>query len=65
MGLCNRAAIGLETDEHTTLARTRAQHVGQVLRKDQAAALVSCTVTLGAANRIWLAAKASISRRNA
>src|SRR6516162_7578107 len=38
----------------------------QVLRKDQpAAALVSCTVTFGAANRIWLAAKASIRRRNA
>ena len=32
---------------------------------DHAAALVSCTVTLGAAKRISAAAKASISRRNA
>jgi hypothetical protein len=38
----------------------------QRMKPDQpAAALVSCTVTLGAAKRISLAAKASINRRNA
>ncbi len=40
--------------------------IRQRMKLDQpAAALVSCTVTLGAANRISPAAKASISRRNA
>ncbi len=42
-----------------------AGRIGQRMKPDQAAALVSCTVTLGAAKRISPAAKASISRRNA
>jgi hypothetical protein len=42
-----------------------AGRVGQRMKPYQPAALVSCTVTLGAAKRISPAAKASISRRNA
>ena len=51
--------------EERLTACWRPRQDGRQTNPDQAAALVSCTVTLGAAKRISAAAKASISRRSA
>ena len=50
---------------NTTLHLTGRKQVGSSLVDQPAAALASCSITLGAAKRIWEAPKASISRRSA